>query len=429
MVMHMTKHDADALSNSSRKSRDWLATLAAILIGLAPVIFALLTWETPYQQRPYRNIALPVLSIELWLPLLAILAGRQPLTRLISGSWTVPLAVVGLILLSFANAWLTAVSTDMALMFAVISLVHALASLGILALAIGQPDFAIRALAASCVGLAGYAVLVFVLYWTAPELTPETLTHSGAGASNVRHLSYYGSVGVALGLGLATFTPETRAKWLWLASATLSLAFIIWSGTRGGLFALAGMALLATTFFPDRGKLLRMWRYCAAIIPPACALSLIWVPDDPNYGLWRILSGSRMNDGADGFSSGRVGLWKDALRLFWDHPWIGHGQNQFKAISPLAIQSGVLQPHNFILQFLFDWGLIGTFLATYVIFAGLRSGRRAALAGDRIAAVALLGAVVLLAYGLIDGTLFHVYPVFAFSAFLTLAASRSERPA
>ena len=213
---------------------------------------------------------------------------------------------------------------------------------------------------------------------------------------------------------------------MWLGSATISLAFIVWTGSRGGLFALIGLAAAAVLFLPGWRRVVALWRNLIVISLPAAALALIWIPPNENWGLASILARmQRVQEGTKAFTSSRTELWLDAIQLIGQNPWTGYGQAQFRFLAPSALQY-YAQPHNFILQFAVDWGLIGLCLASIPMITGFWHGRKASLGGDPTRSVALIGAVTLVAYGMIDGTLYHIYPLGVFVMLLTIAAFRPE---
>lgn len=67
---------------------------------------------------------------------------------------------------------------------------------------------------------------------------------------------------------------------------------------------------------------------------------------------------------------GRTTIWKTALEGFFESPIFGHG------LATFLYNTGIVFPHNFILQFLYDGGLLLTIPLMSVIIAGIRKSIR-----------------------------------------------------
>jgi hypothetical protein len=97
--------------------------------------------------------------------------------------------------------------------------------------------------------------------------------------------------------------------------------------------------------------------------------------------------------------------WHEILQA----PWIGHGADSYRFIVPK--QDGN-QPHNWILQFLLDLGVLGAVPLGWLLVRqagrGLVGNRSNCDAEDCVARRALSGALVTcLAAGLLDGVFYH----------------------
>jgi O-antigen ligase len=116
---------------------------------------------------------------------------------------------------------------------------------------------------------------------------------------------------------------------------------------------------------------------------------------------------------ADTFTSGRMLVWSEAINAIKLSPLIGLGPNAsiFFVKAPYAHD----QPHNFILQFLIEWGIIGASLliAILVSFAwhGIKNLPRAFQEEDTDYVLAAGVVFVLTVNGLTDGTYYHVQPI------------------
>jgi len=124
----------------------------------------------------------------------------------------------------------------------------------------------------------------------------------------------------------------------------------------------------------------------------AIPLSLIYVPA-PSWGLKEILGRLFGFTTIEQFDSGRTALWIGALKGFVASPLIGHGEGQFFFE---VTHRHLNHPHDSILQYLHQWGIIGTACVLTIagpIIAGIRKAARAAPEVALPAAGALVGAL------------------------------------
>ena len=67
-------------------------------------------------------------------------------------------------------------------------------------------------------------------------------------------------------------------------------------------------------------------------------------------------------------SSGRVHLWQEAYRLMSEHPWLGAGPMMTAMLVDLKTSA---HPHNFVMQFLAEWGIPFTSVLLVLITIGI----------------------------------------------------------
>ncbi len=122
----------------------------------------------------------------------------------------------------------------------------------------------------------------------------------------------------------------------------------------------------------------------------------------------------------------RLQLWEASLRMVGDHPLLGVGMDNFLYryrggyIPPGAVEEPNLShPHNLVLNFWLQLGILGLLAAVWLAVALLRMWRRLwlapASASSRAVLAGIAGAGVdLLAHGLIDNSYFLVDLAFHF---------------
>lgn len=173
--------------------------------------------------------------------------------------------------------------------------------------------------------------------------------------------------GARLPLLLATAAPLACAAWLYrqLAAAQLAPAPV------PGLLALAGAwaaALLGTLL------LCRLWHSGAAKAPRAAALTAI-VLAGAAAALMAVASTADRLAAGVGTGVSRLQMWRDALQLWTEAAWLGHGgdtwRNMFRAIQSSPYVGG--EVHNGLLDLALDTGMIGILLVAGWFLLTLRS--------------------------------------------------------
>ena len=125
--------------------------------------------------------------------------------------------------------------------------------------------------------------------------------------------------------------------------------------------------------------------------------------------------------------TGRTELWQYTIEKYLENPLFGKGPGSFFMItfsdwiygkSPYNIPH--TQPHNMILQFLIEWGIIGTAIMLVLLTKFLvKSIQNLIKFKKYILLMPGLGITALTAHGMVDGTFFH--PTFTFLIVLMLS--------
>ncbi len=195
------------------------------------------------------------------------------------------------------------------------------------------------------------------------------------------HLSYSGvlvpAFFVALGL-----TGEERRRWPFILAATaigLGLLFSFsrtaWIGTAAGVFVLGAL----------RGRRVFLVGVCTLVL--IAAVSVLAEPAIRD----RILSVLEIGNDP------RSRLWRTALGIVADHPWLGAGLGSYPTLFPIYRVPGdylsTIHPHSDILNHLVETGIVGAaaWVAIWVAFFLETRGHRSwLLNGMRAAVVAML---------------------------------------
>jgi O-antigen ligase len=269
----------------------------------------------------------------------------------------------------------------------------------------------------------GFALSVFALlqhftwngkfYWLRPTLSELGLPFGPF--ANHNHFAGYMELVIGLPIALivaGAIRREERIFYGFLA-AVIGIT-ILFSLSRGGMFSLfvevMFIALLSSQLPRQKGKAKAsvssvLWRGLAIVVVViGIFVGAIWIGADPVVN--RVAGHNQ-----DTLSTSRVWIWKDALRVFRDHPIAGAGLGSFQTAYPRrsgydGSQGFVAQAHNDYLQVLADGGMIGGVLALWFLWVVLRDVLRGVRAKDPLIAGLALGSgagiVGLMAHSLFD---------------------------
>ncbi|WP_164684198.1 O-antigen ligase family protein [Vibrio maerlii] len=190
------------------------------------------------------------------------------------------------------------------------------------------------------------------------------------------------------------------------------LGYLVWLGGRGAIVAYLGSVALAAVYLiycnQFRASLMLrlalVWLFTVVITLPLNVFK--W------NGLNRFLDPGQTLDALSSSSMvARYELWQEAYANFLDKPWFGYGAEAHYYITEI----GFLQPHNFILQWLVEFGLVGTtLLLSLMALLTWRVCSKALFRGHRHILPAFMAFAALIAQGLIDGNFYHAAPLMVF---------------
>lgn len=224
---------------------------------------------------------------------------------------------------------------------------------------------------------------------------------------------------MALLLGVAwSRAPQKRGRDLLYAGTALAFGLSVWTATRAALVGVM-VTIPVAWMIAGRPRDRAVWTIlpCWLIVGAVIALLLQKPYGDMGFSFLR------GTGTADGFSSGRLGFWCNALRMAAHHPLFGSGAGSTGWLVPFAPGYYHIQPHNAVVQFLLDWGIVPA-VAALTLLAGAtwHAHRAARLAPEVLPFVLMLDC--LLTISMFDGMLHFAQFIMLVMGCLAICLSR-----
>lgn len=251
---------------------------------------------------------------------------------------------------------------------------------------------------------------------------------------NIRRFTHSVIIAIAAGTGLWLWSlqsGETPQHRVIQAGIFLGLCFgwavIFWAGSRAPTLAFALVVLVL--LYPMAGQ--RLALLVAWLVPSVIGfLASLPIPcPRPNIGMrCRIDHYSQVQDlTINQLSSSRLVIWQETIDLIRAQPIFGYGHGQFSLVSSVDVQT----PHNFPLELLFDFGLLGGIPMLILFYGGILFLLLRAYAQGLSprAAVGLLVVLTMTFQAFLDGVITGYYRLVLFGVFwaMTWAALKLDR--
>lgn len=260
--------------------------------------------------------------------------------------------------------------------------------------------------------------LVYVIFWLIRIQSEQSVIAAQIpNFANIRHFAYHGFIAAAAATSLFTMTRKLELTAFALTAA--ALFGIVLLGARGAFVAWIVFVAFVLVFHDRRARLLL---FCTVALVVAASATYALT----ETGLLKVTSlFHRVEMGVDSAFriADRAAIWADAVRAIAERPWLGFGPEGF--LGSNCCNSSMVQPHNFVLQFLLEFGLIGSVLIAATAWAMIRVCGgfmvvRKNLSSDPglLAVCAVL--VGFMVYAMIDGLLYHAIPLIHFALFAAL---------
>ncbi len=281
-------------------------------------------------------------------------------------------------------------------------------------------------MASGAVFYVAYLVLVIAMI---PE--PATFQWSGGlpSATSVRHIGNYVAILLLAAVGLFLLLNDRR-RWIALGVIFVVTVFLAWTGSRA---AFLGLTLaLAVAIYVVRGTVSASRISILSVTCFAAMLATVLLPvPDSSFGIMRMISASGARQHSD-ISSGRTVVWKHTIDEIAAAPIIGHGSGRFLGNMDAKYRYDLDNPHNFVLQFAYDWGIAGLAIALLLLMLGGVKMFILPIVSPLATFCAVSGLMLMLSIGMLEGMFYHPLKMLLASALVAPAfalARQQQTPA
>jgi O-antigen ligase len=233
--------------------------------------------------------------------------------------------------------------------------------------------------------------------------------------SHIRHTGY--QVAAATTFFFAFFIRQLKLKSECVINFTIYTilwAFLFWLGGRGAAFSvLVSFALVSVVLFYKNISVKSFLFISLVAISLGVIISELTAVMHWN-GVLQAFQRSLVAENINQLSTNRIKIWLTTWESVKRHFLFGLGPQGY-FFMPTRIFG--VQPHNVLLQFLVEWGVVGTVLFMFLLIKGFWVGfKRNILASsgyvDIYSLVAGAVIVTLSVHALFDGTYYHPQPSF-----------------
>ncbi len=251
---------------------------------------------------------------------------------------------------------------------------------------------------------------IISLVWALDGMFQVLTGFSLGGAMTEDRLSgIFGSDNLKLGLVLAALSPFTldwahrrAGLWAWIAAAFLVGTVILWAGARAG-WVMFGIVVVASGWRVMGKRRLLIFFLASALVLLASYFASSELR--ARFDRTQVALLGKTHD-FDHALSGRVSIWKAALRMTADHPINGIGVRNFRDVyeqyaepgDPFTSgnQEGAYHAHHWFLEVLSETGVIGLLFWLAGFYAMWRAWRWSPTRARQLAFVPMLACVAIL---------------------------------
>ncbi len=376
------------------------------LIAILPALFVLATWDSDgvlsNKDALLRHFSLPVVAVEIAIVWLAVRAGFEPKQTAIGLPQYVKWAFcIWLLFAAFAAVGI-AKDVGTSVFVTLRYLLQGLVLAAMVFLVSNDERFdQSRWIGVLTIGAIAYLFALVAFISLIPNPDNFNWVSALPSATNVRQIGNHLSL-LAIAPVAALLARKSQHRVLHFIALTAIICFIGWTGSRGALFGIVAGVVAGLAVGYKFTTLRNIGLMMLSLISGLLASIPLFAPA-PAFGLLRIASSISHED----ISTGRIGMWRNAVVEIAQKPLMGHGSGTYREHVFQNTGRAYNHPHNFILQFGFDWGVVGA-LAMILMLAALGWHLVTLKNHDSPTRfVSVAGFTAVIAIAMIDGTLFY----------------------
>ncbi len=199
-----------------------------------------------------------------------------------------------------------------------------------------------------------------------------------------------------------------------------SISFLVWLGGRGSILSLAIVSIIIATYLILKNKtsikniLTLVFINISSIVISSPLNVFSWNGSNRFLELFGFITEDMNIDSINSLSSNRIKIWEETIHFIYQKPILGHGPEAHFFMTTIF----GAQPHNFILQFLLEFGMLGASIFIIMLFFVLYHGYVLLKHSYDFLTLFTYSSILLVCiHGLVDGTLYHSPPVLLFCCF------------
>lgn len=216
----------------------------------------------------------------------------------------------------------------------------------------------------------------------------------------------------------------TALAWLCLC---LLWTLLFWTGSRAPTLAILCSFVTVISIAPRY-----IWPISRISVSSAAigsVLSLFLPRPTGSFGFWSRMLDTRLYESVDRLGSNRVAVWSEAWRLFLENPIFGNGHGQFILQDSVPEHLRYQTPHNFPLEMLNDFGILGGVAMIALVYVGIAKLALKARTQNMpaLTLLCLMGLLTMTFQSLFDGNITSFQATMPFVLFWAMTAASLRR--
>jgi O-antigen ligase len=404
----------------------WFFVIVAI--SMTPLVQGLLTTTldgyVTYPQSVIRVLSVVTILADLFVVIVGIKLGfLQYIRSSISTSAKILFAVL------FASAMLPVFTDNSLVMFSLLITLRFFLQVTVLfclihILSSSSKFDVVRYFSVMMAGVFLYIAYIILIIAMIPNHASFYWLGGLPSATNVRHIGNYVAIMLFAAIGLFLFIKNPN-QWRILGATFVATMFLAWTGSRAAFVGL--IVALPTAIYVVRHKVsaTRIGILAATLIVAVLATVPLPTPD-PSYGVMRMINASDVRQSSD-ISSSRTIVWQHTIEDIAQAPLAGHGAGRFLSNMDAKYRYDLDNPHNFVLQFGYDWGILGLAIVLLLLVFGSVKLFKLPIISPLATFCAVSGLMLMLSIGMLEGMFYHPLKMLLASALIAPAFASARR--